>query len=113
MSKDLIKEKIIAESIDLFMTYGLKSVTMDDIAKHLGMSKKTIYQHFKDKEDIIIQATNEVFNAENRMMCAIEDEAENAVEQLYKLTIQLRETIKSTTWWWIYFIEYIISKTIS
>ena len=97
MSKDLIKEKIIAESIDLFMTYGLKSVTMDDIAKHLGMSKKTIYQHFKDKEDIIIQATNEVFNAENRMMCAIEDEAENAVEQLYKLTIQLRETIKSTS----------------
>ena len=97
MSKDRTKEKIIAESIDLFMTYGLKSVTMDDIAKHLGMSKKTIYQHFKDKEDIIIQATNEAFNVENRLMCAIEDAAENAVEQLYKLTIKLRETIKNTS----------------
>jgi len=97
MSKDLTKEKIISESIHLFMTYGLRSVTMDDIAKHLSMSKKTIYQHFNDKEDIVIQATNEVFKAENKLMCEIEDGAENAVEQLYKLTIKLRETIKNTS----------------
>jgi AcrR family transcriptional regulator len=97
MSRDLTKEKIISESINLFMTYGLRSVTMDDIAKHLGMSKKTIYQHFKDKEEIIIQATNLVFDSENKMMCDIEDVAENAVEHLYKLTVKLRETINNTS----------------
>ena len=97
MSTDLTKEKIISESINLFMTYGLRSVTMDDIAKHLSMSKKTIYQHFKDKEEIIIQATNEVFDTENKKMCEIEDGAENAVEQLYMLTVKLRETIKNTS----------------
>ena len=51
MENDTLKQKIITESIELFMSYGLRSVTMDDIAKHLGISKKTIYQHFKDKEE--------------------------------------------------------------
>lgn len=38
---------------NLFNTYGIKSITMDDIAKELGISKKTLYQHFKNKDDII------------------------------------------------------------
>ena len=76
MNTESIKNKIISESIDLFMKYGLRSVTMDDIAKHLGMSKKTIYQLFKDKEDIIVQSTSVVFDAENKMMEQIENEVE-------------------------------------
>ncbi|RZL30602.1 MAG: TetR/AcrR family transcriptional regulator, partial [Pedobacter sp.] len=41
-----VKEYIVEEADKLFCQYGFKSVTMDDIAKHLGISKKTIYQHF-------------------------------------------------------------------
>ena len=37
----------------LFIKYGIKSVTMDDIASHLGISKKTLYQHFADKRDLV------------------------------------------------------------
>ena len=95
MSTEPAKEKIISESINLFMTYGLRSVTMDDVARHLGMSKKTIYQHFKDKEDIIIQSTQVVFDEEHRMMNTLEQESENAVAHLYKLTTWLRERIKN------------------
>lgn len=97
MSKDVVKENIISEAIHLFMKNGLRSVTMDDIAKHLGISKKTIYQHFKDKEEIIIQSTSVVFDIENRMMREIENEADNAVEELYNLTLCLRERIKNTS----------------
>jgi len=97
MSKDLVKENIIAESIHLFLKNGLRSVTMDDIARHLGISKKTIYQHFKDKEEIIIQSTAAVFEAETKMMEEIEKVSENAVEHLYKQTIWLRERIKNTS----------------
>lgn len=97
MKTESIKKKIISESIDLFMKYGLRSVTMDDIAKHLGMSKKTIYQLFKDKEDIIVQSTSVVFDAENKMMEKIENEAENAVEELFRLTLCLRERTKNTS----------------
>ena len=50
-----IKDRIIAKSRELFFRYGVKSVTMDDIASELGISKKTIYQHFEDKDDIVHQ----------------------------------------------------------
>lgn len=97
MNKNVVKENIISEAINLFMKNGLRSVTMDDIAKHLGISKKTIYQHFKDKEEIIIQSTSVVFDLENKMMEEIENGSENAVEELYKLTLCLRERIKNTS----------------
>ncbi len=37
----------------LYQRYGIKSVTMDDVATHLNISKKTIYEHFTDKEDLV------------------------------------------------------------
>jgi len=50
-----IKERIIAKAREQFFSYGVKSVTMDDIASELGISKKTIYQHFEDKDAIVHQ----------------------------------------------------------
>ena len=48
------KERIIEESTNLFVQYGVKSVRMDDIASHLGISKRTIYELFGDRESLII-----------------------------------------------------------
>ena len=45
-----IKERIIHKSNEMFFRYGVKSVTMDDIAQELGISKKTIYQHFEESQ---------------------------------------------------------------
>ncbi len=50
-----IKERIIAKAREQFFRYGVKSVTMDDIASELGISKKTIYQHYEDKDAIVNQ----------------------------------------------------------
>ncbi len=48
------KEKeLIKKAVEVFMTYGIKSVTMDDMARHMRMSKKTIYQFVKDKGDLV------------------------------------------------------------
>jgi AcrR family transcriptional regulator len=49
------QEKILKSSLELFFKYGIKRVTMDDIAKELGMSKKTIYQFYKEKDDLVNQ----------------------------------------------------------
>ena len=49
------QEKILKTALALFFKYGIKHVTMDDIAKELGMSKKTIYQLFKEKDDLVSQ----------------------------------------------------------
>ena len=50
-----IEEKILRGAQELVFRYGIKSITMDDIAKHLGMSKKTIYLHYDDKDQLILK----------------------------------------------------------
>ena len=48
------RERIIEGAAELFKTYGIKSVTMDSLANHLGMSKRTIYEVFSDKDELLI-----------------------------------------------------------
>ncbi len=50
-----IKERVLNKATEMCFRYGIRSVTMDDIAKELGISKKTIYAHFEDKDEIIFQ----------------------------------------------------------
>ena len=47
-----IKEDILKSSRELFTNYGYKKVSMDEIAKASGVTKKTVYSYFKDKESI-------------------------------------------------------------
>lgn len=49
------KHKILSGAEALFMKYGFKSITMDDISRELGISKKTLYQYFEDKNDLVNQ----------------------------------------------------------
>ncbi|MEM8582820.1 MAG: TetR/AcrR family transcriptional regulator [Bacteroidota bacterium] len=62
---DETKSQIIDEAERLFMRYGLKSVSMDDVARKLGISKKTLYQHIDSKEKLIELVMN--CNAEKDM----------------------------------------------
>ncbi len=52
-----IKDKILKGASDLFHRYGIRSVSMDDLARSLSVSKKTIYQYFRDKDEIVALAT--------------------------------------------------------
>ena len=60
-----MKEKILTEAERLFWKYGVRTITMDDIARRLAISKKTIYQYFTDKEDIVYQVVS--FHIEHEM----------------------------------------------
>ena len=51
----MIKEQIINTAFDLFSQYGIKSVSMDDVAKAAGISKRTLYESFGDKETLLIE----------------------------------------------------------
>jgi len=48
-----VKERILVKSEGMFMQFGIRSVSMDDIANNLGMSKKTLYQYFEDKDELV------------------------------------------------------------
>lgn len=81
-----IKKYIIEESDKLFCQYGFKSVTMDDIAKHLGMSKKTIYQHFSDKNELVNILIESRLNNQD---CVIHESAEKAKDAVHELLLTL------------------------
>lgn len=78
-----IKERIQEKARELFDRYGIRSVSMDDIAGQLGVSKKTIYQGFTDKDELV----DAVFNlhiTQNKKQCLHDQEhAENAVHEIF------------------------------
>lgn len=88
-----IKEYIVEESDKLFCQFGFKSVTMDDIAKHLGMSKKTIYQHFSDKDELVNILIEDKLTKQNCTMdnCAVN--AENAVHEIFFVITNIHEVL--------------------
>ncbi|MFM8450341.1 MAG: TetR/AcrR family transcriptional regulator, partial [Haliscomenobacter sp.] len=49
------QQQILEKAEGLFMRLGVKSVSMDDVARELGISKKTLYQYFPTKEDLIVR----------------------------------------------------------
>ncbi len=65
----------------LYLKYGIRSVTMDDVASELGISKKTLYQYFKDKKDLVTQTLN--YFMENPPFQVDKLNQENAIERLF------------------------------
>jgi len=89
-----MREKIIHKSADMFLTLGFKSVTMDDIANALGISKKTIYQHFDNKTKLVETTTMYLFDMISHgidCICALE---KNPIEELYDIKRFVMEHLK-------------------
>jgi len=80
-----LKEHILKKSFELFMRYGIKSVTMDDIARELGMSKKTLYQYVDNKADLIQQIFHQHMEEERALMEQIRQQASDAIEQIFTI----------------------------
>lgn len=81
----LMKEKIIDKSVDLFLNLGFKSVTMDDIANEMGISKKTIYQHFDNKTKLVEATTMHVFETIATGIDCICELDRNPIEEIYEI----------------------------
>ena len=69
----------------MFFQAGIKSVTMDDIARHLGMSKKTIYQFFKDKNELVIALVNKKLKEDEQQMAALISKSGNVIEEMINM----------------------------
>jgi TetR/AcrR family transcriptional regulator, cholesterol catabolism regulator len=79
-----IKERIIAKAREQFFRYGVKSVTMDDIAGELGISKKTIYQHFEDKDAIVHQLMLSEMEQDKCDWDILNESSKNVIEKTLK-----------------------------
>ena len=86
-----IQGKISRAAFELFCHKGIKSVSMDEIAQHLSMSKKTIYKWFSNKDEIVYAAFNAFLNGHTRECECFIQNAENAVDELFKIMEITRE----------------------
>jgi AcrR family transcriptional regulator len=77
--------RITEEAAVLFMKYGIRAVTMDSIANHLGMSKRTIYEHFADKDELLVSVINNMADKQKDVFRKIMDEADNVIEALFEM----------------------------
>ncbi len=89
-----IKEKIIKGAEELFMKYGVRSISMDDIARHLSVSKKTLYQHFADKEDIVTMACKSHMDRNIKEFEAIQNNSKDAIEELANISTCLKRNME-------------------
>jgi TetR/AcrR family transcriptional regulator, cholesterol catabolism regulator len=96
------REKLLRGAEDLFKRYGLRSVSMDDIARNLGISKKTIYQHFADKDDVVASVSHATLERHRLQFDKIAAEAKNAVEEMVKISLCLKEVIQNVNPSWLF-----------
>ncbi len=90
------KVKNIVEKVsDLYLQFGIKGVTMDDVAHHITISKKTLYQHFKDKKELV-WAVLEHNDCEKKLDLSIfEQSSSNAIDDLFSFYNVQVEMIKN------------------
>ena len=80
-----VESRILNNARDLFFRYGLKNVTMDEIAADLGMSKKTLYEFYPNKKEIINRITENFLSDQNDAHQQVSAKSKDAVDELIQL----------------------------
>ena len=80
-----MKDKILDTATSLFLDLGFKSVTMDDLADRMGISKKTIYTHFSNKTQLVRDCTIGLFHKISDGIDCICNLGKNPIEELYEI----------------------------
>jgi AcrR family transcriptional regulator len=90
-----MQDRILLKARDLMLQSGLKQVTMDELATQLGISKKTIYHYYKDKDDLVKEVVSlELRNHE--LSCRnCESKADNAVHEMFLVMETMKELTKT------------------
>jgi len=90
-----MKEKIISKASEMFLKLGFKSVTMDDIAGEMCISKKTIYKYFCNKEILIEESTETVHKEIHQIIETIISKEYNAIEENFEIRKMFKEMFKA------------------
>jgi len=89
------QEKILKTSLELFFKYGIKHITMDDIAKELGMSKKTIYQFYKEKDDLVNQLCSLELKEKEIEFDEMNSTAKDPIHEIMLISDKMREMLQN------------------
>jgi TetR/AcrR family transcriptional regulator, cholesterol catabolism regulator len=99
------KERIALKAEELFMQYGIRSVSMDDIANHLGMSKKTLYQYFADKDELVEAVVDRHINEVEGDCMNCKREAKDAIHEIFLTMEHIMEEFSNMNPMLVYDLE--------
>lgn len=89
------KERIRTIALELFFKFGIRSVTMDDMAKTLGISKKTIYLHYKDKDEIVYAVTEWMLQTDKAGCERIYEVSTDPINEILQSTKLMRDMVEN------------------
>jgi len=89
-----LQERILIKSHELFMRFGIRSVSMDEIAAHLGISKKTIYQFYSDKDSLVGDAVGIEINSAEKQCRLHRSKSIDAVHEVFLAIDMMKEMFK-------------------
>jgi len=92
----VIKQRIMDTANHFFSRFGIKAITMDFLAKELGISKKTIYDFFNDKDDLILQCVNLRLLTHKNQFKEIVDHSSNIIAAVYEISLKSQEIYRQT-----------------
>lgn len=89
-----LEKSIVITSTELFLTLGFKSVTMDDIAEEMKISKKTIYTFFANKEALVQSVVFSMYSYITTNLTQIREKANNPISELYEVKMFIMHQLK-------------------
>ncbi|HAI74913.1 MAG TPA: TetR/AcrR family transcriptional regulator [Microscillaceae bacterium] len=89
------KTKILETAKEMFMRFGTRSITMEDIARELVMSKKTLYQYFKDKDEMVLLVTAQELEQDKAEIQAIQEASVDAIDEILRISQTVAESFKN------------------
>ena len=87
-------KNILLKARELYMKYGIKSITMDDVARELGISKKTLYQYVTDKDDLVGKVMDNEIAIRQEEICNCFRIGYNAIEELFEISIFMNKMMR-------------------
>jgi AcrR family transcriptional regulator len=88
-----MKARIQSAAHELFMKYGIRTISMDDIAKHLSISKKTIYQSYKDKDELVHELMTIKLKEDSKRFQDLGKESENVIDEVFNMMKHMGKVI--------------------
>ncbi len=89
-----MKKRILEKGAQLFFRFGVKTVTMDSIAAELGISKKTIYQYFQDKDSIVFDVVERFLVEDKKKWDILDAKYPNVIEKMFASMEVMKDMLK-------------------
>ena len=92
-----MRDKILYKASEMFLNLGFKSVTMDDIAREIGVSKKTIYKYFDNKHSLVESVTNALHESSLELIEMIVSQNHNPIKENFEIKRVFKEMFKNAS----------------